>query len=65
MVFYVIKCRQGDDASIARRVSAAEALQVIAEASVHCWLVANITRGGVVIDEATLRQDVERETAGA
>ena len=65
MVFYVIKCRDGDDASIARRASAAEALQVIAEASVHCWSVATITRGGLVIDEAVLRQDAERETVGA
>ncbi len=65
MVFYVIRCRQGDDASIARRASAAEALQVIEKATVHCWSVARITRGGVVIDEAALRQDAEREAVGA
>ena len=65
MVFYVVKCRQGDDASIARRPSAAEALRVIEQALGQGWAVAEITRERLVIDEAALRQDAERETVGA
>ncbi len=65
MIFYVVKCRQGDDASIARRASAAEALRVIERASGQGWTLAEITRDRRVIDEAALRQDAERETAGA
>ena len=65
MVFYVVKCRQGGDASIARRASAAEALHVIEQASGQGWMVAEITRDRRVIDETTLRQDAEREMVGA
>ena len=65
MVFYVVKCRQGDDASIARRASAAEALRVIKQASGQGWTLAEITRDRRVIDEAALRLDAERETVGA
>ena len=35
MVFYVVECHQGGNASIARRSSAVEALQVIEKASQH------------------------------
>ena len=65
MVCYVVKCRQGDDASIVRRASAAEALRVMETASRQGWTVAEITRGRLVIDEAVLREDAERETVGA
>lgn len=65
MIFYVVKCRQGDDASIARRPSAAEALQVIEKASRQGWTLTEITRERLVIDEAVLRQNAERELVGA
>ncbi len=65
MIFYVVKCRQGDDASIARRASAAEALRVIEQASERGWTLAEITRDRRVIDEAALRQDAEREMVEA
>ena len=65
MVFYVVKCRQGDDASIARRASAADALRVIEQASGQGWTLAEITRERLVIDEAALRLDAEREVVGA
>ena len=65
MVCYVVKCRQGDDASIVRRASAAEALRVMETASMQGWTVAEITRGRLVIDEAVLREDAERERVGA
>ena len=65
MVFYVIKCRQGDDASITRRASAAEALKVMEVASMQGWTLAEITRDKRVIDEVALRQDAEREMTAA
>ncbi len=65
MIHYVVKCRQGDDTSIARRASAAEALRVIEQASGQGWSLAEITRERLVIDEAALRQDAEREMVGA
>ncbi len=52
MIYYIVKCRQGDDDSIARRASAAEALQVIEQASGQGWTLAEITRERLVIDEA-------------
>ena len=61
MIFYVVKCRQGDDATIARRASAAEAVQVLERAALQGWAVAEITRQRLVIDEVALRQDAERE----
>lgn len=65
MVFYNVKCRQGGDASIARRPSAVEALRVMEQASIQGWIVAEITRDRRVIDEATLRAEAEREAADA
>ncbi len=65
MVFYVVKCRQGDDASIARRASAAEALRVIEQASGQGWTLAEITRDRRVINEAALRLAAELETVAA
>ena len=65
MVFYVVKCRQGDDASIARRTSAAEALRVMELAAMQGWAVAEITRDRRVIDKASLRQAAEREIIAA
>ena len=65
MVLYVIKCRQGDDASIARRASAAEALRAIEQASGQGWTLAEITRDRRIIGEAVLREDAEREMVGA
>lgn len=65
MIHYVVKCRQGDDASIARRASAAEAVRVIEQASGRGWTLAEITRDRRVIDEDALRQDAEREMIGA
>ncbi len=65
MIFYVIKCHQGDDASIARRSSAADALRVIEQASGQGWTLAEIRRDRLVIDEAALRHDAEREMVGA
>lgn len=65
MVFYVVKCRQGDDASIARRDTAAEALRVVEQASGQGWTIAEVTRGRLVIDEAALRRDAELEMVAA
>ena len=65
MIHYVVKCRQGNDASIARRPSAAEALRVMETASMQGWTVAEITRDRMVIDEASLRQAAEREMVAA
>ena len=65
MIHYVVKCRQGDDASIARRASAAEAIWLIEQASRQGWTLAEITRERLAIDEAALRQDAEREMVGA
>lgn len=62
---YVIKCWQGDDASISRRASASEALRVIELASGQGWTLAEITRDRRVIDEDALRQDAEREMVEA
>ena len=61
MVFYVVKCRQGGDTSIARRDTAAEALRVIEQASGQGWAIAEIMRERLVIDVAALRLDAERE----
>ncbi len=65
MIFYVIKCRQGGDASIARRASATEALRVIEQASGQGWTLAEIRRDRLMIDEVALWQDAEREMVEA
>ncbi len=61
MIHYVVKCRQGDDDSIARRASAAEAIRLIEQASGQGWDLAEITCERLVIDEAMLRHNAERE----
>ncbi len=65
MVFYIVKCLQSDNTSMARRASASEALRVIEQALGQGWTLAEITRDRRVIDEAAPRQDAEREMVGA
>ena len=65
MVSYVIKCRQGGDASIARRTSAADVLRLIEQALGQGWTLTEIRRERLVIDEAALPQDALREMVGA
>lgn len=61
MIFYVVKCRQGDDASVARRASAAEAVYVLEREASRGWAVSEITQNWLVIDESALRQAAELE----
>ena len=65
MIHYVAKCCQGEDASVARRASAAEVVHVLECEASRGWFVSEITRGKLVIDEAVLRQDAEREAVAA
>lgn len=65
MVFYVVKCCQGDDVSLARRPSAEQALRLLEQALQTGWTLAEITRDRRVIDEAALRADAEREMIAA